>query len=51
MNVPNLDGLRKHQGRKCRKLMSIRAGVIEKLQEEQEHERSRAERVEERACP
>lgn len=30
--------------------MSIRAGVKEKLQVEQDHEKTRAERVE-RACP
>lgn len=49
MNVPNLDGLKKHQRRKRRKLMNIRAGGIEKLQVEKDHERSRAEKVEERA--
>ena len=31
--------------------MNIRAGVIEKLQVEQDHERTRAERVEEKAYP
>lgn len=46
-----LDGLKKHQRRKRRKLMNIRARVTEKLQVEQDHESAMAERVEEKAYP